>query len=1268
MEDMGQRKEGPDEVPSLPSVHSFAFHLLAKEEPGVAELRAALRCAQQLFEQLRQRSAEEAGKGQCSKEQEAPATRAAILLNRKLFRHHSRFLLLCFSAGRTDLALRYMELMPAAPRYWSRPMRAALDAGRQGCIPPLAAMREIVAAREAAGMPQDSSTASALIKAAELQGDPEEGGVNLCSAVEGAERSEAVGSAVAAHLLEQQDAAAVRDVVRKMCEAGLEPKEGGHGAQSQAIRDSSSLGHTQQPRKGEEPWASARGRPSSVGLFALHLSAKQHPGVEDLQAALCCAQQLHEQLRHRSAREAAKGRRGKGQEPPSARAAILLNRKLFKHHSRFLLLCFSTGCTDLALRYMELMPAAPRYWSLPMRATLDAGRQGTIQPLAVMKEVVAAREAAGIPQDSWTACSLISAARLQGDLQEAATIFRSSWESGKRSGAVGSAMLAVLAEHRDAAAAEDLVRQIREAGLELDEGGYGAYFEATACGGSPERVEQMLGDMADRGVRLNGRLAAAAMRAGAGCGQRDPQWFLDIYRSASSNTKGPPSSFTLSQLFSSLADCSVQSSHVEAGYEIFSAARESSSISCNSFVFTSLLALFAKRGDPFRVLEVWEDVVEEGLEHNPAVVCAVMACCSATCGREARQVAVASQVYAVRKLVWKLYDATLAAPLWPSSETIRTLAKGDGPVQPQPFVRVVSGSHGSGKGNGGGQGKEGPEVQGDSPEEGIQDSGGPAASRQALLPALNALLSYCSRDGAIEEAMAVLQCMKDGSGSGSAPLSGEGDEGPVCAGPCPDIQSFNTVMAGLASEGRHQRAAFVLAEMKAYGIEADEVTYATMLHACAEASNLQGAKEVMRSMKSSGMRPSATAYTALMAACINDGTQAAVDQVFELLAEMRAAGVQPTDVTYTVVLRACVARRDIGTAFALYEQAAGGRILLDDQCHNLLIKLCTLTGRLDEGVDMVKEVARMHGEIQSHTFNALIRALSTVSIDRALRLLSLMRTLGMKPSSATMLDLIEACANQQNPQAAFSLYRAFRSTQREVPRKTGSLLLQSLCLAGEHNGAQQVYDEMMIASGAVQVVPPSYPAASTSVSSKRGARSSGLQPQRSQRLKYHCLPTPAARSAVAYMLAQQGESERSLAVVRDMEQQEGLAGMVEAAAAGKEVFQELISRFCRQGRIDDALYVFDAWKAAFAQITPERAYSCRLNSAVLAFLEASCKSHTKYHWRVYDVLAVMRRQREISNQVSLEQPPKRSHHFTDEYYPEEQLDDDDMYSDWAAYE
>eukprot|EP00951_Prasinocladus_malaysianus_P025686 scaffold225837_cov51-Prasinocladus_malaysianus.AAC.2 len=41
----------------------------------------------------------------------------------------------------------------------------------------------------------------------------------------------------------------------------------------------------------------------------------------------------------------------------------------------------------------------------------------------------------------------------------------------------------------------------------------------------------------------------------------------------------------------------------------------------------------------------------------------------------------------------------------------------------------------------------------------------------------------------------------------------------------------------------------------------------------------------------------------------------------------------------------------------MYARAAEEQILLSDACHNILIKVCVATGRIDDGVEVVKEVS-----------------------------------------------------------------------------------------------------------------------------------------------------------------------------------------------------------------------------------------------------------------------------------------------------------------------
>lgn len=66
-------------------------------------------------------------------------------------------------------------------------------------------------------------------------------------------------------------------------------------------------------------------------------------------------------------------------------------------------------------------------------------------------------------------------------------------------------------------------------------------------------------------------------------------------------------------------------------------------------------------------------------------------------------------------------------------------------------------------------------------------------------------------------------------------------------------------------------------------------------------------------------------------------------QVFQ---EMKAVGnLKPTATTYGCLLKVCGLRKDVATAFKLYEEAFEVGVLATDECHNMLIDVCSDAGR-----------------------------------------------------------------------------------------------------------------------------------------------------------------------------------------------------------------------------------------------------------------------------------------------------------------------------------
>ena len=81
--------------------------------------------------------------------------------------------------------------------------------------------------------------------------------------------------------------------------------------------------------------------------------------------------------------------------------------------------------------------------------------------------------------------------------------------------------------------------------------------------------------------------------------------------------------------------------------------------------------------------------------------------------------------------------------------------------------------------------------------------------------------------------------------------------------------------------------------------------------------------------------------------------------------------------------------------------------------------------------------------------------------------------------------------------------------------------------------------------------------------------------------------------------------------------------------------------------------VFDDWKSAsmsyvFVHSAQHSAVKFpSLSNVTLAFLEACCRGSEEHAWRVFDVCAAMRQQKERKAEAALARPSKKSHHVAD---------------------
>ncbi len=497
------------------------------------------------------------------------------------------------------------------------------------------------------------------------------------------------------------------------------------------------------------------------------------------------------------------------------------------------------------------------------------------------------------------------------------------------------------------------------------------------------------------------------------------------------------------------------------------------------------------------------------------------------------------------------------------------------------------------------------------------------------LTAYNAFLNFLGESNQFDIALLIFESMKS-------------------HGPVPDVVTYNTMLHLLGSSHDVDSALKFYWEMSQAGLEANERTFGSLLHTFASIGDADGAKKIFQSLADSGIAPNSILYTSFINATVKQGSEASLKLSFDLADEMRAANIPLTDVTYGCLLLACEKKGDVSHALDLYQRACIDGVTPSDQMHNILISVCTRCGKLDEALDLVKGMARKHSNIQKHTMNSLTRALSFESPIRAARMLSLMQTMGMQPSRKTKLEVMKQCALAGDVSEALEMYNALCSSQVELDGPSGSALISSLCSAQNLTDAVRVYDSMMAMAWRGLS------------SSKRGKS----LPKRAHE------PSGMALASLVQAHAAGGLINQAWKYYVQLRRKS--KSLEEATLTNRRMFEALIEGQCRVKNLKKALTVFDDWKAASTAATvrsnkyPPRllqeipakkqqspAIKARkqpkLSYLALAYLEASCNSDPEHSWRVYDILAVMRSQKEFKRQSELARPSKRSHHvFQDE--------------------
>lgn len=288
-----------------------------------------------------------------------------------------------------------------------------------------------------------------------------------------------------------------------------------------------------------------------------------------------------------------------------------------------------------------------------------------------------------------------------------------------------------------------------------------------------------------------------------------------------------------------------------------------------------------------------------------------------------------------------------------------------------------------------------------------------------------------------------------------------------------DIVSYNTVIKGFSQAGQPRECFQCLREMLASspGVEPDDITFSTLLDACAGDSDVMGtANEMVITLLAGNKR---AADTANLCALFIKGLVRAncLQKALELYEEMKKQqGRYPDIVTYSLLIKGLVDQHDLDKALVLVEDMASAGHRPDDIILTHLLEGCRHAGNHTLGKRLFQEMLLAGVKPSEFTLVTMLKLHGRCGAHReAHELVSSWETNhGPKPSVIHYTCLISGCLRTKNYDQAWAAYELMLSRAVTPDSTAISTLLPGMVAA-------QKWDQVVELAKLALQVPVSIP-------------------------------------------------------------------------------------------------------------------------------------------------------------------------------------------------
>ncbi|KAF9113552.1 hypothetical protein BGX27_001313 [Mortierella sp. AM989] len=226
------------------------------------------------------------------------------------------------------------------------------------------------------------------------------------------------------------------------------------------------------------------------------------------------------------------------------------------------------------------------------------------------------------------------------------------------------------------------------------------------------------------------------------------------------------------------------------------------------------------------------------------------------------------------------------------------------------------------------------------------------------------------------------------------------------------VDEWNKLIYVNALEGNSKNAEQVMKLMEEVGVEPNMESFGYLMEGYAISGDLERANNTIEIMLTSGLVPSASIYNSLMKIHVQRRDVASAFQVFEALKKHHNPDVD----VFTNLIKGCVRAEEFDLGWKIFNQMQHSGASPAESTYSLMIHACARTDQVEKALDIFRTYPTRGLQPTDVTFNGLIHAcaMRPKYFTTAFALLNEMQNVyGFIPDISTYNTLLFACSKRK---------------------------------------------------------------------------------------------------------------------------------------------------------------------------------------------------------------------------------------------------------------